>query len=102
MFQRNLLSFWGFSNAIALLFCDIFPYSYFQVNVNSLKLRLTLCSHHSPLRAVGNGCESFQFDCRIVIYKVDVLYTWNYGGPHILDTIRTNKMNFCGYNAYVL
>ena len=31
---------------------------------------------------------------------VDVVYTWKYGGPHIIITICANEM--CVYNAYVL
>ena len=33
---------------------------------------------------------------------VDVVYTWKYGGPHILITICANEMKLCVYNAYVL
>ena len=33
---------------------------------------------------------------------VDVVYTWKYGGPHILTTICANEMKLCVYNAYVL
>ena len=33
---------------------------------------------------------------------VDVVYTWNYGGPHILTLICANDMKLCVYNAYVL
>ena len=32
---------------------------------------------------------------------VDVVYTWKYGGPHILITICANEMKLCVYNAYV-
>ena len=39
-----------------------------------------------------------------VVYEVtvDVVYTWKYGGPHILITICANEMKLCVYNAYVL
>ena len=30
---------------------------------------------------------------------VDVVYTWKYGGPHILNTICANEMKLCVYNA---
>ena len=33
---------------------------------------------------------------------VDVVYTWKYGGPHILDTICVNEIKLFVYNAYVL
>ena len=33
---------------------------------------------------------------------VDVVYTWRYGGPHILITIYANEMKRCVCNAYVL
>ena len=33
---------------------------------------------------------------------VDVVYTWKYGGPHILNTICVNEMKLCVYNVYVL
>ena len=36
------------------------------------------------------------------IGTVDVVYTWKYGGPHIIITICANEMKLCVYNAYVL
>ena len=33
---------------------------------------------------------------------VDVVYTWKYGGPHILNSICANEMKPHVYNAYVL
>ena len=33
---------------------------------------------------------------------VDVVYTWKYGGPHILNIICAIKMKLCVYNAHVL
>ena len=36
------------------------------------------------------------------IGTVDVVYTWKYGGPHILITFCANEMKLCVYNAYVL
>ena len=39
---------------------------------------------------------------RRILATVDVVYTWKYGGPHILDTICVNEMKLCVYNAYVL
>ena len=33
---------------------------------------------------------------------VDVVYTWKYRGPHILNIICANKMKLCVYNTYVL
>ena len=33
---------------------------------------------------------------------VDVVYTWKYGGPHIVTTICANEMKLCLYNAYVI
>ena len=33
---------------------------------------------------------------------VFVVYTWRFGGPHILITVYANKMKLCVYNAYVL
>ena len=33
---------------------------------------------------------------------VDVVYTWKYGGPHIITTICANEMKLCVYNGYVL
>ena len=33
---------------------------------------------------------------------VDVVYTWKYGGPHIVTNICANEMKLYVYNAYVL
>ena len=33
---------------------------------------------------------------------IDVVYTWIYGGSHIITTICANEMKLCVYNTYVL
>ena len=42
------------------------------------------------------------FQCAPFTATVDVVYTWKYGGPHILNTVYANEMKLCVYNAYVL
>ena len=37
-----------------------------------------------------------------IYHTVDVVYTWKYGGPHIIITICGTEMKLCVYNAYVL
>ena len=38
----------------------------------------------------------------LLLHTVDVVYTWKYGGPHIIITICANEMKLYVYNAYVL
>ena len=43
-----------------------------------------------------------KIQCQEEKATVDVVYTWKYGGPHIVTTIYANEMKLCVYNAYVL
>ena len=49
-----------------------------------------ICTELMYLIVFGNFCT------------VDVVYTWKYGGPHIITIICANEMKLCVYNAYVL
>ena len=48
------------------------------------------------------GISICTYMIKLIIDAEDVVYTWKYGGPHILTTICANEMKLCLYNAYVL
>ena len=60
--------------------------------------KMSISSYLVVARVHATFYPTFGFFSPSVIvsaYTVDVVYTWKYGGPHILNSIRVNEIKLC-------